>query len=394
MENTTMSSTSMVMQQEPGWSSLPADLLETILELLPWSIHPRFAATCRHWRRSAAVSPFYPAWLTPLLLNAVDIGTTNLRYYSPYHHKIFEVSDNLQTPNANIYSTTSSRGHHHHLTLCQRWDDERTVAHIDLVSLDIYDLFPLERIVFNFAVYDGERRRMFGIEAIGGLRIARAVRSDAGGWHRWEFSGEYRTYEPGFRASPVTSPVLHRGLLYLLGIDGRLAVHDDRNHEEGLVVLDKPKGFFGLDCDDDADCYLFESDEGEEYLRAVLMGRRGTPVRVLRLNEQEMEWEKVESLEGRALFTGTPATMMVKTNVEWMRNKVFVPRLHNWPDLLDVDLVEREGELAFVPVSTAVVARDGGTCEMGIWNCGLEQQQSSFWDTIRFYHGIWVNFRN
>ncbi|CAL5088501.1 unnamed protein product [Urochloa decumbens] len=372
-----------MMQQEPGWSSLPADLLESILDLLPWSSHPRFAAACRHWR--SAVSPFYPAWLAPLLLNAVDIGTTNLRYYSPYHHKIFEVGDILDTPNAKIYCT---RGHH--LTLCQRWDDEKTVAHIDLVSLAIHDLFPLERIAFDFAVYDGERRRMFGVEAIGGLQIARAVRSDAGGWHQWEFS-EYNTDEPGFKASPVTSPVLHRGSLYLLGIDGRLAVHNDRNHEEGLVVLDKPKGF-GLDCD--ADCYLFESDEGD--LMAVIMGRRGTPVSVLRLNEQEMEWEKVESLEGRALFTGTPTTMMVKTNVEWMRNKIFVPRLHNWPESLDVDLVEREGELAFVPVSksNAAVARDD-TFEMGMWNCDLELKQSSeFWETIRFYHGVWVNFRN
>ncbi|CAN6174209.1 unnamed protein product [Urochloa humidicola] len=372
--------TSMVMQQQPGWSSLPADLLEAILDLLPWSSHPRFAATCKHWR--SAVSPFYPAWLTPLLLNAVDIGTTNLRYYSPYHHKIFEVSDILETPNAKIYCT---RGHH--LTLCQRWDDEKTtVAHIDLVSCTIYDLLP-ERISFDFVVYDGERR-MFGVEAIGGLQIARSVRSDAGGWRRWEFS-EYNPNEPRLEASPVTSPVLHRGLLYLLGIDGRLAVHNDHNHEEGLVVLDKPKGF-GLDCDD---CYLFESDEGE--LGAVLMGRRGTLVSVLKLNEREMEWEKVESLHGRALFTGTPTTMMVKTNVEWMQNKIFVPRLYNWPDSLHADLVEREGELAFVPVSTAV-AQDCGACEMGIWSCGLEPQPSSpeFWETIKFYHSIWVHFRN
>ncbi|OEL15196.1 hypothetical protein BAE44_0023786 [Dichanthelium oligosanthes] len=125
---------------------------------------------------------------------------------------------------------------------------------------------------------------------------------------------------------------------------------------------------------------------------AVLMCRHGTPVHVLKLNEQEMEWEKVESLEGRALLTGTPTTMMVKTNVEWMQNKIFVPRLYNWPESLQVDLVEREGEVAFVPVSTTAVAQDGGTCEKGIWTCGLEPEQSSeFLETIKLYHSIWVD---
>ena len=158
--------------------------------------------------------------------------------------------------------------------------------------------------------------------------------------------------------------------------------------------LDKPGGFGppGRDCGDA--CYLFESDEGE--LRAVLVGCRGTPVRVVRLDEREMEWEEVESLGGRALFTGTPATLMVETGVEWMRNRIFVPRLHSWPETIHADLVERGGELAFVPASAAAAARDGGAGEKGIWSCGLEpqQQSSEFWETIEFFHGIWVNFRN
>ncbi|PVH64380.1 hypothetical protein PAHAL_2G253400 [Panicum hallii] len=229
---------------------------------------------------------------------------------------------------------------------------------------------------------------MFGIQEIG-LTVARAIQCDRGGWYPWEFS-ELSPDGSKLKASPVTSPVLHRGLLYLLGIDGRLAVHDDRRHEEGFLVLDKPGGF-GPDRDAD-ECYLFESDEGE--LRAVLVGRRGEPVGVVRLDEREMEWEEVESLGGRAVLTGTAATMMMETGVEWMRNRVFVPRLYSWPETIHANLMERGGELAFVPVSAAAVARDGGAGEKGIWSCGWDPEQSEkFWETIKFYQGIWVNFR-
>nr|CAB3453296.1 unnamed protein product [Digitaria exilis] len=320
------------MHGEPylGWSSLPADLLRTILALLPWSSHPRFAATCRHWR--STVSPFYPAWLTPVLLNAVDVGTTCVRYYSPYYHKNFEVHRTLQTPDAKL---CCAKGRH--LTLCQHVGTEFTVVDADLVTGVIYDLYPVDCICFDFVIYDGSNR-VFGIEVMGALYIARAIKSHNGGWYRWEFSESVYTGEPMLKVLPMSNPVLHRGLLYLLGVDGRLAVYDVSRHEEGFKVLDMPNGFGGFECDD---YYLFESDEGE--LMAVLMGHRGPPVHVVKLNEQTMEWEKVESLEGRALFTGT----LVKAKVRWMQNKIFTPRLYDWPETIRVDLIDKEGELAF-----------------------------------------------
>ncbi|TVU09426.1 hypothetical protein EJB05_42898, partial [Eragrostis curvula] len=101
---------------------------------------------------------------------------------------------------------------------------------------------------------------------------------------------------------------------------------------------------FGFECDD---FHLLESDEGE--LMAVLTGHRGSPLHVVKLNENRMESERVESWEGRALFTGTLKTMMVKTDVKWMQNKVIFPRMYCWPDIIQVDLIDREDELAFVP---------------------------------------------
>lgn len=370
------------------WSSLPADLLRDILARLPWSSHPSFAATCAHWR--SAVAPFYPAWITPVLLSAADVGSTNLRFYSPYYHKNFQLDETLESPNARICCANGR-----HLILYQSVADKNVVVDANLVTGDIYDFYLPESTRFHFvAVYDGgagKQQVMFGVHAHVLLQAARSLRPPNGqGWSAWEFS-ELDPEGPELAVSPRTNPVLHHGLLYLLGVDGKLAVHDDSRHSEGFQLLDMPAGF-GFQCDDD-ESHLFESDEGE--LMAVLIGRRrGSPVQVVRLNERSMEWEKVESLKGRALFTGTLTTVMVKTGVKWMQDKIFVPRLHEWPETIHADLVDREGELAFVPKSTAA-AQGRAACGKGIWTCALPPQESSvFWETINVDYSIWVDLRN
>ncbi|CAN6217541.1 unnamed protein product [Urochloa humidicola] len=374
MENATSSTAA----QEQDWSSLPADLLKTILDLLPWSNHPKFTAACKAWR--SVVSPFYPAWLTPVLFNVADVGATNSRYYSPYYHKNFEVSTTAEALNAKLCCANG-----HRLTLYQRAGEELTVVDADLVTGDICNLNPLESPSFDFVVSNGAQR-MLGVDTFCTLRIGRTIKSDDdGSWHDWELP-EFDPEGPELQVSPTTNPVFHRGLLYLLGVDGRLAVYDDNRNEEGFQLLDMPKGF-GFECDD---CYLFDSDQGE--LMAMLMGSRGPPVHVVKLNEQSMEWEEVESLEGRTLFTGTLTTTMVKIEIKWMQNKIFIPRLYDWPETIHVDLVNREGELAFVPISVAA-PQTSGACGRSVWTCELGRQEAlEFWETIKVDYSIWVDF--
>ncbi|CAN6174141.1 unnamed protein product [Urochloa humidicola] len=376
-------------QQQRDWSSLPKDLLRLVLDLLPWSSHPSFGAACRHWRSVQVQTPFFPAWVTPLLLSAADVGSTNLRFYSPYYHKNFEISSTLEAPGAKICCAVGR-----HLTLL-RW---KRVLEADLATGHVQELPPVDYTKFDFVVYDGSRR-MFGVYTLGPPRAAIAIRDDDGSWQDWDYPAPLPEDAAMIQASSNCNPVLHGGSLYVLYADGKLAVYDERRtHDEDdgyLEILDKPECFGGgLQCEFS---YLFESDEGE--LMAILVGRRGTPVHVVKLNEQEMEREKVESLQGRALFTGTLTTMMRKTNVKWMRDKIFLPRMmHGWPDTVRVDIVDRDGELAFVPTSThqadATVVVAAANQGAGIWSyeMGSKEEPREFWDTEKVDYSIWVDF--
>ncbi|XP_073358171.1 uncharacterized protein [Aegilops tauschii subsp. strangulata] len=368
--------TATASSRERDWSSLPADILVEILEYLRWSSHPSFGLVCRRWQSARALSPFYPAWITPLLLNVADVGSSNVRYYSPFYHKNFEIAYKLNTPGAKICCATGQ-----HLTLCMK----NLVLTAQLLTGDVCKLPPIIRGRFDAVVYDGNRR-MFGVEKpFGMLRIARCIKNNMGEWAEW-----FDPDGPMFPPSPDCNPVLHNGLMYLLGEDGGLAVYDVSRHDGNFEILDKPSSF-GFECEDS---YLVESDQHE--LMAVLFGHRGTPVNVVKLNEHTMEWEKIENLEGRSLFTGTLSTTMKETNIKWMQNKIFLPRFYDWPQTVLVDLVQRDSELAFVPNSrfSDTTIEDNYGTDIWTYELGQGEEAKEFWETEKVNYSIWVDFNS
>uniref|UniRef100_A0A0E0M0S1 F-box domain-containing protein n=1 Tax=Oryza punctata TaxID=4537 RepID=A0A0E0M0S1_ORYPU len=331
------------------WSSLPTDMLVLILERMRWSSHPSVALVCRQWRSAVSLSPFYPAWITPLLLNTADVGTANIRYYSPYYDKNFEVDDTLKVPGAKICCST---GRHLKMRADKSW-----VFDIDLVTGALIEVLRPQYpyALFNFVVSDRDER-LFGVEAIFTVEVASSIRNNSGEWEDWKLAENHLDWSR-LRASPVTNPVLHNSLLYLLAQDGRLAVYDPCRHDEGFKILDKPNSF-GFKCEDS---YLLESNQ--------------------------------DSLHDQTVFTGSQTTMMKKTKFNWMENKVFLPRFYNWPETVYVDLVVRDGELAFVPKPPYYSDTYLDTSSTNMWSYRLGHEHATeYWGTESADYSIWVDF--
>ncbi|CAN6355848.1 unnamed protein product [Urochloa humidicola] len=138
-----------------------------------------------------------------------------------------------------------------------------------------------------------------------------------------------------------SSPVRHKGLWYFLGEEGSLGVYDPETID--WSVLGRPTSF-GSEFPH-KNCYLVESSQE---LLAVLTGRDGTPIHVLKLNE-EMMWKRMDSLGSRAIFTGTMASLSMAKPPKAMANKVYLPKFYGHPQIIPAKLITCRGRFFFVP---------------------------------------------
>uniref|UniRef100_A0A0E0ERT4 Uncharacterized protein n=1 Tax=Oryza meridionalis TaxID=40149 RepID=A0A0E0ERT4_9ORYZ len=108
--------------QARGWSSLPTD--SAVVEPPERRVGVPALALCR-----VALS-LLPGVDHSAPANTAEVGTANIRYYSPYYDKNFEVDDTLKVPGAKICCSTGR-----HLKMCA---DKALVYDIDLVTGALY----------------------------------------------------------------------------------------------------------------------------------------------------------------------------------------------------------------------------------------------------------------
>ncbi|KAM0883055.1 hypothetical protein ACQ4PT_031882 [Festuca glaucescens] len=344
------------------WSNFTPDMLRLICGRLPLADVPRFAAVCRHW--SSCAFPVYPADTAPVLLSTVITGAgSSVRCYHPCLHKMFIIATPPQTrlpQGSRVFSAaadgclmlrtprktvlfapllddggsvfeTPQREDDEGFMCCappQHGDDDSHCNHHK-----VYVVYP-ELDAIKIQSWDGRSWRSF------------------------------HNSENFFKTSFSCNPVIHRGKLYCLGQEGNLGVYDPGKIK--WRVLPKPASF-GSEFQY-KNCYLVESQG--ELLAALTGGNSGMPaIHALRLNEKKMKWERMESLGGRTLFTGTTSSLSMARPPQSMANKVFLPRFYGRPQVIHAELASSGGRLFFVAKEAMPKKdEDGG----GVWCYDLD----------------------
>jgi hypothetical protein len=349
------------MQRRGSWSELLPELLSMICHRVCPTDVPRFRAVSKHWRNSCELTVF-PADLTPILVSDTITDTGLLRCYSPYFHKLFMVRTPLKPPaQSRIFSVDANgwallRGPERAVSLCSLLDGstfDTTESEFDEGYFCSTGGGGEDATTTSTAA--GDRPELRGVVGMYGATSGAKFQSwgDGGG----ESSSSSSQFFEGGQTSEFTmvhcKPVLHKGLWFCMGNGGRLGVFDPVNSE--WSVLDKPDGFGSTELEY-KNCYLVGGGAREELL-VVLTGVNGTPVNVMRLDEEEMEWEKVESLGGRAIFTGAVSSRSMDKPPGAMANKVYLPKFYGCPEVVEAELTIAGGRLGFVPVPRRVERR-------------------------------------
>lgn len=347
MEEEEGTSNSIRPRRHRDWSSFSPDMLWLICGRLPLADVPRFAAVCRLW--SSCAFPVYPADTAPVLLSTVVTGAgSSVRCYHPGLHKVFVLATPPQTrlPQGSKVFSAAAGG-----CLMLR-TPRKTVMFAPLLD-DGGSVFetPQREDDKGFMCCADDRKIFAVYQELGTIKIHSW---DGGSWKSFHDGGTY------FGVPFGCNPVMHRGKLYCLGQQEILGVYDPGKTK--WRVLRRPANF-GSEFQY-KNCYLVES-QGE--LLVALSGNSG--IHVLRLDEKKMKWKRMESLGGRALFTGTASSLLVARPPQSMANKVFLPRFYGRPEVIHAELVSSGGRLFFVAKEAMPKNdEDGG----GAWCYDLE----------------------
>ncbi|CAL5008522.1 unnamed protein product [Urochloa decumbens] len=341
------------------WSELPELLISMICHRLHPMDIPRFRAVCKRWNNSSEFT-FYPADLTPILISDTITDSGLLRCYSPYFNKMFIVRTPLRAPGSRIFSVEPNgwamlRG------------PEKTVSLGNLLDGSTFKTTESE---FCGGYFCSSREDGTGDPELCGI-VGMYATTYGVKFQSWD--GESTKYFEGQRsefAMLQCKPVLHKGLWYCIGERACLGVFDPMKSE--WRVLEEPNGI-GPDLAY-KNCYLVES---QEELLVVLTGVNGTPINVLRLNEAEMTWERMESLGSRAIFTGTVTSRSMANPPVAMANKVYLPKFYGCPQVIQAALIISRGSLGFVPERSCSESVDtmfgsGNGDDGGAWFYDLE----------------------
>ncbi|CAI0403872.1 unnamed protein product [Linum tenue] len=120
--------------------------------------------------------------------------------------------------------------------------------------------------------------------------------------------------------SPFSNPIYHKGLLYFMGKNADLCIHDFE--QKTTITIELPN----RSCTSVQRSYLLECN-GK--LLSVLMGHMGKVLEVYALDQEAITWKELDNLEDNMLFVSAASALSATNSgekISGLGNKVFLDR--------------------------------------------------------------------
>ncbi|CAI0449125.1 unnamed protein product [Linum tenue] len=138
------------------------------------------------------------------------------------------------------------------------------------------------------------------------------------GEHEWS---RYGVMSDGIDfKSPFSNPIYHKGLLYFMGKNADLCIHNFEQRANKIIE------FPARSCTSIRRSYLLEFN-GK--LLSVLIGHMGKFLQVYALNQETIAWKKLDDLEYKMLFVSATSALSAtnsRDRISGLGNKLFLDR--------------------------------------------------------------------
>ncbi|KAJ4809967.1 F-box protein family-like [Rhynchospora pubera] len=306
------------------WNELPIELVELLFPRLSLVDCLRLPSVCQGWSKASSFIRKGRVW--PWLMHLPNLKYQSCKFFDPFYCEDYTLKSN---------AVVVARDH-----LALRYSKDGWVV-VTEGNKRVFILNPFTDQVINLPPLPSEEYFFDGISftsvptipdfILYGFYFQRCGEYvEISTWCLGEEEWTVLAFQPSIPFFPSSNnPVLFQGEFYCLGRKGELGVFNPEL--ETWNVLCKPEPL-----------YLSEPSYGLEYCHLLELNgdlvsvfrtdETKTPLRVLKLNQSHMMWEKLEHLADMTLFVDHRNSIAITSPEKKYANKIYIPRFEGGTD--------------------------------------------------------------
>ncbi|KAJ4797049.1 F-box protein family-like [Rhynchospora pubera] len=303
------------------WDELPIELLELLFSRLSLVDCLRFPSVCKEWSKASSFSRRGVIW--PWLMHLPNLKFGSCKFFDPFNCKEYTLMSDAVVGACDHLALRFSK---------DGWvvatEGNKKIFMLNPFTGQVIKLPPAPTLPFKDYIFDGISFVSdptspdfvvygFVFQICGEFVEISSWRPGEEEWTLFEFWPDIPFYPTS------NNPVLFQGEYYCLGRKGELGVFNPEL--KTWNVLSEPEPIYpSVPQMENEFCHLLELDG--DLISVFRTDELKKPIRVFKLNQSKMVWEKIEDLGNMTLFVDHRNSIAIRSPEEKYANRIYVTR--------------------------------------------------------------------